>query len=436
MCMNVACSFYLPAFKVRASTRLRAAMADENEAYLILLSLGFKGLSLKSNGGNIIKYKYKSYDETKLNRMMGEPKGDIKAENIRYPYGVNGLLAVWPGKSEVLLRNRNKVGKDNIELPTALKHDPAFEHVDEPTPPVHVEPRTGTQNDDSHVPVTHLPAVLQQHYARAQTQPKYRVKFMQDLWAYLNRAKFAGKMRQPNLELMKGSAAAKMRVRGYWAPSTWSLKMHPQIFNATQDFFVEIFLHEMCHQAVSEEWHSLTVTEKEDNNKHAGHGTVWAKWMRHVGLNPLRFDPREARVYMDEEEKSKHDEVMEKWQKTGAEVEALGLHPLGNPSLGSAVIVRRVEGLVKGYLVCQTKKSTNEWAVLKEETVEHYVTGQPFNWMLAPMRTVYDNPQGRDKEDDPKFLAPAGRIMRHYQEKKDAADLKRAQNKRRRELDY
>lgn len=426
MC-GVTCFFHLPAFQVHARHRLLAAKADEVEARMILTNLGFNGLMLRSNGDNIIKFKYKSYDENRLNHLMGEPAGDIKAANIRYPYGVNGLLAVWPGKSEVLLRNRNKVGKDNIELPQALKDLPQIPHAPAPVP---VEPRTGTQNDDNAVPVTHIPQNLQQLYVRAQTTPKFRIKFMQDLWIYLNHAKFAGKLRQPNLELIKGSTAAKMRVRGYWQPSTWTLKMHPQIFNASQDFFVEIFLHEMCHEAVSQYWMELTAEEKQDNNKHAGHGTAWSKWMRHVGLNPLRFDPREASVYMGEEEKSKHDALQEKWKQVGEEAEARGLKLLARPQVGAPVVIRRTDGLHHGFLMMQTKKSTNEWAVLPKEMYDNFEPGKAVNWFLQPPHTLYEDTGKHSMSMDHKFIDISTRVARHYQAKKDDAAIKRLVNKR------
>ena len=424
--------------RLYAAYRLLAAKADEERAFLILLNLGFKGLTLVSNGGGIIRYKYKSYDEPRLNHLMGDPKADIKAPNIRYPYGVHGLLAVWPGKSEVLLRN-TKSGKESIELPEALKDVPNIPHatVQPPAqPPSSIPQKTGTENDDSHVPITHISEALHQQYLRCQASPKYRVKFMQDIWIYLNQSKFGGHLRQPNLVLMKGSAAARMRTRGYWEPSTWSLKIHPQIFNASQNFFVEIFLHEMCHEAVSQHWHELSVEERKDDRKHQGHGTAWSAWMRHVGLNPLRFDPNESRTYMAEQEKAEHDALDAQWQESKDAAESLGLKLVTSLKIGDPVIVRRMDGLRRGYLVCQVKKAHNEWAVLPIDTAENYKPPQALTWHLNYAATIYVDPDGKSKALDMTFLEAATRIIQHYQRKKDAAAAKREYNKMRRFDDY
>lgn len=410
---------------VNAAHRLLAAMADEARALSILEHLGFKGLRLVSNGGGLIRYKYTSYDEPRLNHIMGEPKSAIKAANIQYPYGTNGLLAVWPGKSEVLLRNRNKVGKESIELPEGLKNADDIPHA-VVSPPL----KTGTENDDQHVPVVHITELLHQQYLRAQAQPKFRVKFMQDLWLFLNQSKFGGKLQQPKVELMKGSAVAKMRVRGYWAVKDRTIKMHPQIFNATQNFFVEIFLHEMCHEAVTENWGDLTIAERLDNNKHAGHGTAWAKWMRHVGLNPLRFDPNEATTYMDEQTKTEVQKTHEQWQKSKDEAEALGLHLLGNIRPGSAVIVRRLAtGLEKGWAVCMTVKAKKMWAILPVKEFTDYVPSEGVSWHLNTEGTIYDDPHGHDMKGNPKFEDISDLIIKHYQKKKDKAAATREFNK-------
>ena len=45
-----------------------------------------------------------------------------------------------------------------------------------------------------------------------------------------------------------------------------------------------------CHQAV---W---TLDHYLSKNAADGHGTNWARWMRHVGLDPRRFDPTDGEI--------------------------------------------------------------------------------------------------------------------------------------------
>ncbi len=381
--MCVTCDFDLPSFRVNAAYRLHAASADAAMAQFVLEHLGFKGLRMISNGGGIIKYKYQAYDERRLNHMMGQPKQDIKAPNIRYPYGVHGLLAVWPGKSEVLLRNTVKQGKTFIEIPDVLKK--------EAPPDVAPLPKAGNQNDDGNVPVTHIPGNLEADYLRAQEKPKYRVKFMQDIWIYFNHTKFGNKLKHPSLVLMKGVDAAKMRTRGIWYPSLYELRINPNIFNASQNLFLEIFLHEMCHQKVTDLRLAgeLTAEEIADNTKHKGHGTVWAYWMKHVGLNPLRFDPNENSTYMDEDKKSEHDARMAQWQKSADEAKLSGLVSLRFIKPGDVVMYRTMDGLKKGVAAMQVKRTPNTWAVFPFELIDGPTRPSSYSWTDVDLRTAY-----------------------------------------------
>lgn len=413
--MCITCDFQLPLMRVNAAYRLRAATADAAMAQFVLEHLGFKGLRLKSNSEGVIRYSYQSYDERRLNHMMGLPKSDIKAPNIRYPYGVHGLLAVWPGKSEVLLRNTVKQGKTFIEIPDVLKK--------EAPPDMAPLPKAGTENDDAGVPVTHIPGNLEADYLRAQQKPKYRVKFMQDIWIYFNHTKFGNKLKHPSLVLMKGIDAAKMKTRGIWYPSLYELRINPNIFNASQNFFMEIFLHEMCHQKVTDLRLAGELTKEEiaDNAKHKGHGTVWATWMKKVGLDARRFDPNENSTYMDEDKKSEHDIQMDQWKKSKDAADEMGLSLVTVLKAGDPVIVRRMEGLRAGYAVYQVKKTDNEWAVLPSDTARGLNKESSFNWWVNRANTIYRNtePSVRSLAGDPTFERYMYAIVRNYEAKKE-----------------
>jgi predicted SprT family Zn-dependent metalloprotease len=386
-------------------------------AQFVLEHLGFKGLRMKSNGGGIIRFSYQSYDERRLNHMMGEPKSDIKAPNIRYPYGVHGLLAVWPGKSEVLLRNTVKQGKTFIEIPDVLKK--------EAPPDVAPLPKVGNQNDDGNVPVTHIPGNLEADYLRAQEKPKFRVKFMQDIWIYFNHTKFGNKLEHPTLVLMKGVDAAKMRTRGVWYPRLRELRMNPNTFNASQNLFLEIFLHEMCHQAVTEQAvrGDLSAAEIADNRKHKGHGTAWAAWMRKVGLNPLRFDPNENSTYMEEEERNKHEEKMARWRKSADEAKIEGLSLVHSVKPGDVVMYRTMDGLKKGVVAVQMKRSPSVWAIFPWDLVQQSVQSS-YTWTNADLRTVYNPHQKENIASSPHFKVYYHALIDRQHREKAAKDEK------------
>ncbi len=96
--------------KIEASTRLMAAEADEAKAEKFLKTLGFTGLSLKSAKEDQITFHYKSCDEEKLEKKLGEPKSTGGAGNLRYPAGSSGVVSIWTDKQEVVLKN-SKRGK-------------------------------------------------------------------------------------------------------------------------------------------------------------------------------------------------------------------------------------------------------------------------------------------------------------------------------------
>lgn len=96
------------AIKIEAAARLatltQAAKADQDAAMKLLKSLGFKGLSPKSDEEDVAKFHYTDWDQEKVEKKLGAPK-DNKSDSIRYKYGSQGVVAVWPNKGYVTLRN-------------------------------------------------------------------------------------------------------------------------------------------------------------------------------------------------------------------------------------------------------------------------------------------------------------------------------------------
>lgn len=425
----ICCSFDEPPLSVGAVYRLSAATADEARARFILEHLGFMGLTMRSNGGGIIKFKYTSYDERRLNHMMGAPESRPDEPYSRYPYGQSGRLAVWPAKSEVLLRNvRSK--SPSIEMPDVLEK--------EGPPPIAELPKAGTENDDAGVPVTWIPDNLSRDYVRSQTVARYRLKFMQDLWDYFNVHKFAHALKRPGLKLMPARSAAGMRIRGFWDSGRYELHMNPNIFNASQNFFLEVFLHEMCHQAVTDHWWQLTEAERADNAKHKGHGTAWSAWMRKVGLNPLRFDPNENSTYMAQDEKEAHDAKQAKWKESKDAAEALGLNLVTKLSVGQLVYVRRLDGLRKGVAIKQVKKTPNTWAIAPWSLVESGLPDGQYSWWLSDIRTVYANDGNIVPTHDEFYNIGkiVNNILAYYKRVAEVKKQQREARRRAREVDY
>ena len=105
------------ALQIQAAQRLKAAVevkaavgsADMAEDFLTLL--GFKGLTFVSQAEDIVRFKYKSYSEAKVNKMLGAPK-ELAGENtLRYKYGTYGVIVIVPNENRVVLRN----SKRNVE---------------------------------------------------------------------------------------------------------------------------------------------------------------------------------------------------------------------------------------------------------------------------------------------------------------------------------
>jgi hypothetical protein len=332
-----------------AAKRLKASRADQVKAQTFLQDMGFTGLSLKGDSENRVSFHFESYNESGLDGLLGKSK---PVDNyLSWKFGTNGMIVVKPRSNIVVLKNSDKPAKlhtveptrekpkrqkivdvpvepkapGTLRIPKALlerqQHSPSgpakpfipvptihdentFVNVPGLPPKITFQPRQtpdlpgSHMNDDTKVPHVGIPDRLKQEYMYAQNMDDsgYRIKFMKQLWTHLNTAKFHGALPAPRaIQLMPNVQAKKLRTRGRWFPSPRVLEMAPRTFNAHLDFFVEIFLHEMCHQAVTDIDKSFSMEE-------AGHGAEWKAWMVKVGLNPRRFDPNPNETYMSKKE--------------------------------------------------------------------------------------------------------------------------------------
>ncbi|QDH83610.1 SprT-like domain-containing protein [Achromobacter phage Motura] len=121
------------------------------------------------------------------------------------------------------------------------------------------------------------------------------------LWNLLNKSKFKGELDEPNFTLLKDQGS-HFKLRGYWQRIGRNLALSPRLFNAKPEIFLEILVHEMCHQATSEI--SMVYSEPE-----AGHGPVWKSWMVKCGLDPSRYDKNSNDDYLTPEQRKVADYV-------------------------------------------------------------------------------------------------------------------------------
>jgi len=158
--------------------------------------------------------------------------------------------------------------------------------------------------DDSHLSrATAVPEELEQQFQKAVINPGKRVQFMKNLWTFYNREKFGGRMEMPALKTSNTGAPKGTRMFHRGGPhfTTGMIWVAEYMWNARLPFFLELFLHEMCHQAVWDLDRILDRTEQ-------GHGKDWQRRMTHVGLDPRRFDPTDNQEYTTGLSKAQEEE--------------------------------------------------------------------------------------------------------------------------------
>jgi len=140
-----------------------------------------------------------------------------------------------------------------------------------------------------------FPSNLSLAFLKASGNTALRLPFCNKAWSYFNKTYFGNKLSPPLIKVSdtppgkvsKYSRAAHFPGNDFKTKFLWFASF---LFNSRESFFVEIFLHEMCHQAALELSHNIDSSE-------GGHGSVWQKWMVDVGLDPRRFDPTEDAEY-------------------------------------------------------------------------------------------------------------------------------------------
>lgn len=363
--------------------KIKGSVASNKMAIAFAEDLGFKNLKVKVSTDNRIALSYESLNEDKITRKLGVGK-PIADANILYKFGNDGTVVVKPKSKLLVLKNAATNSRDvrpiethvpkKIELspvvritPTTIAPKQALPKENSPTETPNVP--GSKENDDSKVPHIKLSESLVTMFGRAASNPNpiFRIRFMDLLWEYFNHQHFHNEMKLPIISLLKDVKSSSFRLRGQWTGAKRKLEIAPRLFNAHVGFFAEIFLHEMCHQAVTE-------IDKSYDRTAAGHGPNWQHWMIRVGLNPRRFDPNDNSTYMNSSEKSAHDfqKATEEDRKKQLKQEMEDLHmtnvyPVANMQATAQV----VSGFVGGILICPSTRDGMYWAFLAEDSLSN-----------------------------------------------------------------
>lgn len=403
--------------KIEAYHRLVAAMADKEQAIVFLTELGFKGLKFKSEKEDVIRFTYTTYDKHTVTKYLGKPKP--AEDSIRYDFGSKGVIAIREQIKTVLLKNSKrgvKLTPTPIHMPSPVpKPEPKSK---EPSPePKDVGPKTGTENDDSHVPEVHITPELHAEYQMAQRNEMYRLRFMQMLWRYLNRVKFGSAMDIPNIRMMKNVKGTSLRLRGFWRAYNREFAISKRLFNATQNFFVEVFLHEMCHQAVSEINKIVDRTEQ-------GHGPEWQHWMRKVGLNPRRFDPNENSTYMTPKEKQDYEDRKARRDSALEEIKESNLRRKHLRKDYEVVTVMWNGELYDGIAICPAVQSGAKWAFMSFDDLNSY-RGGTIQWKIVAEQFIYMPRMHQTTGDTEKIAKIIMAVINFYHGKKEKRQMRK-----------
>lgn len=192
-----------------------------------------------------------------------------------------------------------------------------------------------------------LPEALRAAYVVAAASPSKRVTFLERCWDWANKELFDGKMDRPLLVTSATSPYPKLKTargvytggRGFTPGTLW---IWGRLFNAELPFFLDVLVHEMCHQAA---W---TVSKSTDRSE-GGHGPVWQGWMRKVGLDPRRYDSTESVEYEDSREAQLKEVSLTKQYGPRSDPKKLGLTPwTAKPVAGHEYVIHYQGRLFKG----------------------------------------------------------------------------------------
>ena len=230
-------------------------------------------------------------------------------------------------------------------------------HAAPPTIPVN-KPDAGSTTPTKHISDPVL-AELAKDFAKMDSSLSIGAGtyFYKKLWHYYNAKFFSNELPLGTFRYTKDTGQY-FRTRAHYRPSNNELSFNRRLFNASFDKFCEIFVHEMCHQAVRQ----IDKYFGTNGSKRDVHGAVWAKWMRHCGLDPERCDKSDQMDYMEEHEKKAILDIRSEREKQLQD--KVRINP--KPKTIAQVYVQKDKVWIKGWIVCPDPKKAGRWAFVNK----------------------------------------------------------------------
>ena len=277
---------------------------------------------------------------------------------------------------------------------TAIGHEGFSFLKPKDTQPEVMDPKTGKPFDltDPEYPVINDPShkFKWEYWKMPKSVPALMENYLEERWTYFNKTRFGGRLRKPELVLLRDVNALRMKLRGLWTSSVskppGKLSISPNLFNAPHEGWVNrTLIHEMCHQ---EEWETFGSIDP----KEKGHGPRWRALMTRAGLHPNRFDTERNETYADKKEKKIYQEVLEKNKVFLQNLEILRgtRSPMMKPAEGLEVLFATSKGIIFGTLMSKAEKA-GHWNV--EEPAD--VAGITLTWHVK--KTAFYIPTFKDK---------------------------------------
>jgi predicted SprT family Zn-dependent metalloprotease len=240
-------------------------------------------------------------------------------------------------------------------------------------------------------------AILKKEYEsmNPQTPINRATVFYLKMWHFFNTKHWSGhSLKVPTFRYLKDMGTG-FGVRAHYRPSANQLSFSRRLFNADYNDFINVFQHEMCHQAV----HQIDVPKgfqyRVNGKKRDVHGENWQAWMRHCKLSPRRCDMNDNTVYMDEKEKKAHIEKKEAVKKAQAERQPLGWGFLEDKV--ACFFNEKTKTWINGIVVCKHDNAGKRWVFADVYYGTHY-------WMIPPNNLFSIDPKDQEEMSKPHWL--------------------------------